>query len=57
MFKTVGEDPLSTDSDTRGQFFTMVNELLVDLPEAVMKSFTESQDFELYKVIAERYGG
>ena len=57
MFKSVGEDPLSTDSDTRGQFFTMVNELLVDLPEAVMKSFTESQDFELYKVIAERYGG
>ncbi len=57
MFKTVGEDPLSTDSDTRGQFFTMVNELLADLPDAVMKSFTESQDFELYKVIAERYGG
>ena len=57
MFKTVGEDPVSTDSDTRGQFFAMVNELLVDLPEAVMKSFTESQDFELYKLIAERYGG
>ncbi len=57
MFKTVGEDPLSTDSDTRGQFFTMVNELLADLPDAIMKSFTESQDFELYKVIAERYGG
>jgi len=57
MFKDVGKDPLSTDSDTRGQFFTMVNELLVDLPEAVMKSFTDSQDFELYKVIAERYGG
>ena len=57
MFRTVGEDPLSTDSDTRGQFFTMVNELLADLPDAVMKSFTESQDFELYKVIAERYGG
>ena len=57
MFRTVGEDPLSTDLDTRGQFFTMVNELLADLPDAVMKSFTESQDFELYKVIAERYGG
>jgi hypothetical protein len=43
--------------ESRGEFFTMVNELLVDLPEAVMKSFTESNDFDLYKLIASRYGG
>ena len=35
----------------------MVNELLVDLTDPVMKSFTGSQDFDLYKKIAERYGG
>ena len=40
----------------RGNFFTMVNALLVDLPEPVMNRFTDSQDFELYKLIAERYG-
>ena len=57
IFESVGSDPMSIDTDSRGEFFTMVNELLVDLPDAVMKSFTESQEFELYKQIASRYGG
>ena len=34
----------------------MINELLGDLPETVMQSFIESPDFDLYKLIAERYG-
>ncbi len=57
LFKTVGEDPKSTDRSSRSEFFTMVNELLVDLPDSVMKNFTESQEFDLYKQIAQRYGG
>ena len=57
LFELVGNDPKSTDKETRGEFFTMVNELLGDLPGAVMKSFTESNDFDLYKIIASRYGG
>ena len=55
-FKRVGDDPGNVEHATRSEFFKMVNELLVDLPEPVMQSFINSPDFELYKQIAERYG-
>ncbi len=56
MFKSVGEEPKSTQRQARSDFFKMVNELLADLPDQVMEQFTSSQDFDLYKTIADRYG-
>ncbi len=56
MFKSIGEEPKSSQRQTRSDFFKMVNELLADLPDQVMEQFTSSQDFELYKTIADRYG-
>ena len=56
LFQQVGMDPQRTDNETRVQFFGMINDLLGDLPDAVVQNFVESPDFELYKLVANRYG-
>ena len=33
-----------------------INELLGDLPEESINNFAQSDEFEIYKIIGERYG-
>ncbi|CAI8368135.1 MAG: Uncharacterised protein [Euryarchaeota archaeon UBA443] len=55
LFKEVGADPSAIDDERRGQFFTIIDEQLANMPDASINAFVESGDFAIYKQISEMY--
>ena len=55
LFKEVGTDPSAIDDERRGQFFTIIDEQLANMPDASINAFVESSDFAIYKQISEMY--
>jgi hypothetical protein len=55
LFKEVGVDPSAIDDERRGQFFTIIDEQLANMPDASINAFVESGDFAIYKQISEMY--
>ena len=53
LYKKVGTDPHHAPEAERKEFFSLINEVLGDLPASEIEQFTQSSDFEHYKIMGE----
>ena len=56
LFQKISSDSKNSSEEERKLFFNMINDVLGDLPEESINDFAQSEEFEIYKIIGERYG-
>jgi hypothetical protein len=54
-YRAVLDSPETTDEETRAQFYSMVDDQLGNMSPESIKSFVESDDFNVYRAIGEQY--
>ena len=54
-YRAVLDSPETTDEETRAQFYSMVDDQLGNMSQESIKSFVESDDFNVYQAIGEQY--
>jgi len=56
LYSNVAGNPEGADEEARRAFFSLVDSMLMDLPEDEIDAFTKSEDFSIYREVGEIYG-
>jgi hypothetical protein len=56
LYADVAGDPAGADAKARSEFFSLVDSMLMDLPEDEIVAFTKSEDFSIYSEVGAIYG-
>ena len=56
LYSNVAGNPEGADEEARCAFFSLVDSMLMDLPENEIVAFTKSEDFAIYSEVGEIYG-
>jgi len=56
LYADVAGDPAGADTKARSEFFSLVDSMLMDLPEDEIVAFTKSEDFSIYSEVGAIYG-